>query len=260
MSYYLGFALTFITWIVIIFLNERYGLLRCDAFPSTAAKVFAYIWLGIFMNVVGLFTVLSAKHPPTPEQLSGVPFYAFFQLHAVFVVFLFGWWLAAGRPSFRTFLNVPREGMGEAVLSGFAVGFGGWIFTIAVAALVGLILQGSGLLPNKIEASPTIAFMATVPWWKKLALVLSAMTVEEALFRGFLQKRLGLIASTILFALAHLGLGQPLLLIGVTIISLVIGTAFYRTRNLIPGVIAHGVFDAVQLFVIIPIAFRFVGV
>jgi membrane protease YdiL (CAAX protease family) len=47
--------------------------------------------------------------------------------------------------------------------------------------------------------------------------VLSAMTVEEAFFRSFLQKRIGLIASTILFALAHFTYGNPLLLIGVTV-------------------------------------------
>ena len=43
-------------------------------------------------------------------------------------------------------------------------------------------------------------------------------------------------------------------------ISLIIGFTFYRTKNLIPGIIAHGVFDAVQLFVVIPIAFKAVGV
>jgi general stress protein CsbA len=102
-----------------------------------------------------------------------------------------------------------------------------------------------------------IAYMARIAWWKKALVVLSAMTVEEAFFRGFLQKRVGLIASTILFALAHAGYAQPMLLIGVTVISLIIGvTAFYRTKNLVPGMIAHGVFDAVQLFVIIPVAFR----
>ena len=96
--------------------------------------------------------------------------------------------------------------------------------------------------------------------WKKALLVLSAMTVEEAFFRAWLQKRLGLIASTTLFAMAHFTLGQPILLIGVTVISLVIGLTFYRTKNILPGVIAHGVFDAVQLFVIIPIAFKVAGV
>ncbi|MCU1246666.1 MAG: hypothetical protein JWN02_2576, partial [Acidobacteria bacterium] len=98
-----------------------------------------------------------------------------------------------------------------------------------------------------------------LPVWKKCLIVLSAMTVEEAFFRGWLQKRVGLIASTVLFALAHSGLGQPFLLIGVALISLVIGFTFYRTKNLVPGIIAHGVFDAVQLFVIIPIAFKASG-
>jgi len=102
--------------------------------------------------------------------------------------------------------------------------------------------------------------MAAMPWWKKALLVLSAMTVEEAFFRAWLQKRIGLIASTTLFALAHFTLGQPLLLIGVALISLVIGFTFYRTKNVLPGVVAHGVFDAVQLFVIIPIAFQVAGV
>jgi membrane protease YdiL (CAAX protease family) len=98
-----------------------------------------------------------------------------------------------------------------------------------------------------------------MPLWKRGIVVLSAMTVEEAFFRGWLQKRFGLIVSTILFALAHVGLGQPFLLIGVSVISLVIGTVFYRTKNLIPGVIAHGIFDAVQLFVVIPIVYSIGG-
>ena len=104
-----------------------------------------------------------------------------------------------------------------------------------------------------------IGWMAALPLWKKGTIVFSAMTIEEAFFRGWLQKRVGLIVSTILFSLAHSGLGQPLLLIGVAIISLIIGFTFYRTRNLIPGIIAHGIFDAIQLFVIIPVVFKMTG-
>ena len=51
-----------------------------------------------------------------------------------------------------------------------------------------------------------------------------------------------------------------LVLIGVTVVSLVIGIAFFRTRNVLPGVIAHGVFDAIQLFVIVPFAVRMMGI
>ena len=85
------------------------------------------------------------------------------------------------------------------------------------------------------------------------------MTVEEFFFRSFLQKRIGLVASTILFALAHFTYGNPMMLIGVTMISLVIAVTFYRTRNVVPGIIAHGVFDAIQLFVIVPAFVKLLG-
>jgi MFS family permease len=138
-----------------------------------------------------------------------------------------------------------------------------WVFGINLpvcAVLVALILSGAGLMPQKLEPPAMIAYMAKVAWWKKALVVFSAMTVEEAFFRGFLQKRIGLIASTILFAVAHAGYAQPMLLIGVTIISLIIGTAFYRTKNLWPCIIAHGVFDAIQIFVIVPAALKFMPV
>ena len=133
------------------------------------------------------------------------------------------------------------------------------MFTLAVALLVGLILTAAGVIPKNPQPSPMIGYMAGLALWKKVLIVLSAMTVEEAFFRGWLQKRVGLIASTILFAVAHSGLGQPLLLIGVFVISLIIGVTFYRTKNLLPGIIVHGIFDAVQLFVLIPVVFKMTG-
>ena len=251
-------ALTFV-WIAIIVANELFGIFRCDDFPNLFAKLFGYLWLGLFLIVVGVLTAYNAVHPPTAQQLASMNFAGFFILHLVMIVFLLVWWLITRMPPPGEFLNIPRKGNGEAALTGFAIGLGGWITTIVFAIVFLVILRAAGLVPDNIKPPALIAYMAHVAWWKKALIVLSAMTVEEAFFRGFLQKRLGLIASTLLFAVAHAGYGQPLLLVGVTIISLIIGTTFYRTKNLLPGIIAHGVFDAVQLFVIIPIAFRFAG-
>lgn len=248
-----------IVWIAMIVLNERFNLFASDHFPSPIAKVAAYIWLGLLLFGLVIEITASALHTPTKSELAHVPFWQLFLLHAILVVFLVGWWLLSGRPPLRRFLNLSGEHGGEMVLTGFAVGVGGWIFTLLIAAMVAAILAASGLMPAKPQVSPMIGWMAALPLWKKAAIVLSAMTIEEAFFRGWLQKRVGLVASTILFALAHSGLGQPLLLIGVSIISLVIGFTFYRTKNLLPGIIAHGVFDGVQLFVIIPIVFRVSG-
>jgi len=253
--------LIFITLIyaAMIVMNERYRLFSVDHFSSTTMKVIAYLWLGIFLFGLVILITGSSLRIPTAQELRRVPFYSLFGLHAILFIFLLGWWLLTQRPPLGEFLNIPRRGNGEAVLTGFAVGVGGWIVTISIALIIGVILVASGLMPKNPQPSPMIGWMAALPLWKKCVIVLSAMTIEEAFFRGWLQKRIGVIASTILFALAHSGLGQPFLLIGVTLISLVIGFTFYRTKNLIPGIIAHGIFDAVQLFVIIPIVFKTTG-
>jgi membrane protease YdiL (CAAX protease family) len=255
------FPLTFIAlvYIAMIVMNERYRLFSVDRFSSPLTKVLAHIWLGLLMFSLAILITGSSLKTPTAKELARVPFYSLFALHAILFVFLLGWWLLTRRPPIGEFLNIPRHGNAQAVLIGFAVGVGGWIFTITVALMIGLILNAAGLIPKNVQPSPMVAWMVALPLWKKGVIVLSAMTIEEAFFRGWLQKRIGVIASTVLFALAHSGLGQPLLLIGVSVISLIIGFTFYRTKNLIPGIIAHGIFDAVQLFVIIPIVFKMSG-
>ncbi|HEV3486501.1 MAG TPA: type II CAAX endopeptidase family protein [Vicinamibacterales bacterium] len=253
----LGFAA--LVWLAIILLNERYGLLSCDRFAHPALTYIAYLWLGALLLSMAFLVTASALSPPTANQLAGMPFYSLFALHAILIVFLLVWWLLSGAPPLREFLNIRHERPAEVVAIGVSVGVGGWMFTLLMAMIVALILKSVGLLPQQTDPPPMIGWMAALPVWKKALIVLSAMTVEEFFFRSFLQKRIGLVASTILFALAHFTYGNPLLLIGVTVISLVIGITFYRTKNVVPGIIAHGVFDAIQLFVIVPIAVRVMG-
>ena len=260
MAYVIPAALVFFVWAVIVWLNERHGLLAAaDRFPNAVAKWLAYLWLGLFMVGLALMVAMAGQAPMTAKQLASAPFYALFQLHAILIIFLFGWWALSGMPNLKEFLNIRHERPGEVVAIGTAVGVGGWIATLALAAMVGLLLRASGALDQPPEPPAMIGWMAALPVWKKALIVLSAMTVEEFFFRSFLQKRIGLVASTILFALAHFTYGNPLMLIGVTIISLIIGITFYRTKNVVPGILAHGVFDAIQLFVIVPIAVKVSG-
>lgn len=248
-----------IVWMAIVALNEKFNLLSCDRFPTPLAKWFAYAWLGFFLLLLAALVTGAAQNPARAADLQKAPFYSLFALHAILIVFLIGWWFATGRPRLTEYFNIQHGRNGEAVMIGLAVGVAGWIFTLGMALMIALILRATGLMTEDPKPSPMIGFMAAMAWWKKLLIVFSAMTVEEAFFRSWLQKRIGVIASTTLFALAHFTLGQPLLLIGVTVISLVIGFTFYRTKNVLPGVVAHGVFDAIQLFVIIPIAFKMTG-
>ena len=261
MAYVIPVVFVTLVWIAIVFLNERHGLFAAaDRFPHPMVKWAAYVWLGLFMVVLALLVTASALSPPTSKQLASTPFYSLFVLHFALVIFLVIWWALSGTPPLREFLQIRHEQPAEVAAIGIAVGVGGWIFTLLAALVVALVLKGVGVIDQAPEPPAMIGWMAALPIWKKALIILSAMTVEEAFFRSFLQKRIGLVASTILFALAHFTYGNPLLLIGVTIISLIIGATFYRTKNVLPGVIAHGVFDAVQLFVIVPIAVKVTGI
>ena len=99
-----------------------------------------------------------------------------------------------------------------------------------------------------------LIWLTHLPVWRKLVVVAVAMTVEEAFYRAFLQMRFGWVLSSVLFALSHGGYGLPTLTVSVFVVSLAIGWALRRRGNLLPCVVAHGVFDAVQLLIVMPIA------
>jgi len=243
--------------IVLIALNEQFGLFSQDRFPSKAHKFGAYAALVGLFGLLAFLVSASSEAPATAEQLSDMPFWSLFTMHAILVVFLAVWWSLTGRPSFRTFFSLRRENVGDDALAGLGLGVGGWFVTISIALVVGLILQALGQVGEEVKVPAAVPWMASLAAWKKCLLILSAMTVEELFFRAWLQKRIGLILSTALFVIAHAGFGQPLMFIGISVISLVIGITFYRTKSLLPCIVAHGVFDGIQLFIIIPVAVQF---
>ncbi|MBW3670359.1 MAG: CPBP family intramembrane metalloprotease [Acidobacteria bacterium] len=240
----------------LILLNETRGLFSQDRFPSQAMKWAAYIWLTLLVLVMSILVVQSSQSSGAMD-MSQVSFWQLFVLHLLLLLFLAVWWVFAGQPPFTDFVNLQKDRLLEQVLIGGVVGVAGWALTILLAVLIGLALTAGGVMPEDMQPSPMIPWMAGLAWWKKGLIVLSAMTVEELFFRGWLQKRVGLVASTVVFALSHAGYGQPFMLVGITIISLVIGLTFYYSRRLLPCIIAHGVFDAIQIFVIIPLALNF---
>jgi membrane protease YdiL (CAAX protease family) len=99
-----------------------------------------------------------------------------------------------------------------------------------------------------------ITWLARRPFGLRLALVLTAMTVEEAFFRAFLQPRIGIALATLAFALGHVGYGSPQMGAGVLVIGLVLALDFRRRGDLAVCAIAHGVFDAIQLLIVLPLA------
>ena len=100
---------------------------------------------------------------------------------------------------------------------------------------------------------PWIAGLPVALW---VLASLSAGVVEETFFRGFLQPRIGLLASSLLFVLAHASYGQPFMLVGVTLLSVIFGLLVRWRQSIWAAIAAHVLFDAIQLLVVIPAALR----
>ena len=214
------------------------------------ALLFAVCTLAIFLPV--------ATYGEAQEiDFSEVGFTRLFAGHLMLIAFLSTWWLLAGRPGWRDYLSLPPQPLGPSIRLGLVAGAIGWAATLTLVAVVASTANVVTDVPlGPTEVPPMMLWLADLPAWRKLLIVVVAMTVEEAFLRAFLQRRLGLAVSTALFALAHFNYGLPLLVVAVFAISLVFGAVFEMRRNLVPAVIAHGVFDAIQIFVIIPLALR----
>ena len=183
-----------------------------------------------------------------------------FAVHATLVFFLICYYALSGRRSITDFLSLRSKRPAHDLGVGIGIGLIGWVLTILTAAVIlgiGYLLAPKGRTgPAEASVSPVIVWLVAQPVWVKLGIVVSAMVVEELFFRGFLQPRVGPVAATLMFTAAHGAYGQPIVLVGILVIAAVLAVTFAIYRNVLPCVVAHGVFDAIQMFVIIPLAIR----
>lgn len=178
--------------------------------------------------------------------------------HGLLVIFLAGWWWLrpTGAPEF---LAMGFEQLSADVRHGIVVGLAGWFITITVTmAVAAAVFAAGGTAVQPQEIPAVMVWLAGLSLGHKLLVIGVAMTVEELFFRGFLQQRFGLALSSVLFTLAHAGYGLPFMMVSVLTISLLIGRALQQRGRLLPCIVAHGVFDAIQLLLILPWAVRMI--
>lgn len=212
---------------------------------------------------VGVFFALGQVGLARGPQPAQVPPAQLFWLHGIFVLGLVLWLLlgfAGYAPPGSSLVSVLARQLGLAparplreVAIGLGLGVLTWPLLIACLLVVMAVMITVGaqqLLPQQPPA--LVVWIAGLPAWLKLSVALSAGIVEELFFRGFLQPRVGVAVSTLLFVLAHLSYDQPFMLVGVTVLSLVFAGLVWWRQNVWPAVAAHFLFDAVQLLVIIP--------
>jgi|GEM_PF-497858 len=148
--------------------------------------------------------------------------------------------------------SVPRE-IGLGVLLGIAA----WVIVLSGMMAIGGILYAVGGDKAIPKAPPAmVSWIAALPILIRMSISLSAGVVEEGFFRGFLQPRVGILMSTGLFVLAHFSYGQPFMLIGITLLSLIYAYLVRWRQTIWPAIAAHTLFDGVQLLVVIPGALK----
>ncbi len=269
--------LAFATAVGVDRLTERKGLLP-PAFRSQATElgpgatlpvrrilalvvIWGVLWIGVFapLGVIGM---------DVAGELGDIAIPQLFSLHILFGAALLSWYLLGfsgadrrrsdGVPGWMVQFGFRAGRIWGEVGLGMVAGVGAWLFVIAVLLVIGVLiwsLGGEQLLPK--EPPALIPWIATLPIGLRLALSLSAGAVEETFFRGFLQPRVGITFSTLLFVLAHASYAQPLMLVGITLLSVVYALLVQWRQNIWPAIAAHTLFDAVQLVVVIPAALEF---
>lgn len=283
-------ALALLAALVLDRLSARRGLLPPgfvqEPWRRTTASLLltAIFWLGVFAPLGQLGTGFE----PDLAELT-IP--GLFVLHAVLVGTLVAWFLLgyAGvsreRPAPPRAAEVeaeaeapappPRRSLGDLfarqfglaapsvpreIGAGLALGLAAWVAVLAAIFAIGAVLVALGGEDAVPQQPPTLVpWIAGLPVAVRILISLSAGVVEEVFFRGFLQPRVGIALSTALFAIAHFSYGQPFMLVGITLLSLVYAAMVRWRQNVWPAIAAHVLFDAVQLLVIIPFVLRATG-
>jgi len=232
-----------------------------DGFTQPGRRTMAVALLaGVLLLTVAIpFAGGLAGGQPETKDLTLVSLFA---VHLILIFFLILYYTLSGRRSVSEFLRVKSARPAADLGAGFLIGFAGWLLTIvALLIVIGVwyvVRMRSAPTPVR-EVSPTIVWLVGQPLALRIAIVLSAMVVGELFFRSFLQPRVGALAATLMFTAAHGAYGQPLVLVGILVISAVLSATFALYGNVLPCIVAHGVFDAIQMFVLIPLALQSVG-
>ena len=251
-QFYLLFGVGVPLLVTSVVLAQRRGAFSPDRFPSVVRKRIALVLLVLVLTATVLVPTAAGGGDVDP---SGLSFLRVFAGQALLIAFLAAWWILAGRPPLLDFLALRTARPFAEAGAGICLGLIGWTLTLVAGIVLAIILGLAGVkAPQSIP--PLIHWIAALPWQKRALIVLCAMTVEEFHFRSFLQTRFGPVVASIFFLLAHGGYGEPLFLLGLTAITAVLSIAFRKTGAVVASIFAHGTFDAIQLFVVLPWALK----
>lgn len=206
--------------------------------------------LAIVLAALGWFTANSlAPMAANPPDISEIPAVGVTELVVQAAVFLAIAYIAVGFPYWRDLLQAT-ERLGIVVPDARTIGMGlaGTVGAFLVAGLAGYISQQ--LNPDLGESLNEIVDTMTAQVQNPIGAVIlgaSAGIGEEAVFRGALQPRFGMVLPSLLFTMLHgPQYGFNVALLGLFGVSMIL--ALLRKHvNTTAAMIAHALYNAVQV-------------
>ena len=100
------------------------------------------------------------------------------------------------------------------------------------------------------DVSNVSEIIRKAPLWLAVFSFTVAPVAEEFFFRGFLLPRIGIVASAVLFGLAHYAYSSVAEFLGAFTIGLLLGILLLRTRNIVSVIVAHITFNLISILII----------
>lgn len=110
--------------------------------------------------------------------------------------------------------------------------------------LVGFALNAFSLL----DSEKVVGVIRESHWFVLFIAITLGPIAEELLFRGYLQKRVGVIFSSLLFAGLHYGYGSVSEIFGALAASMVLGYGMRRHGDLNACIITHAAYNAFSIW------------
>ena len=126
----------------------------------------------------------------------------------------------------------------------------GLLLGILIIIVAGLV---SRILPQPNSVNNTSLLVQHNMLIAGVFVVLIAPVLEEILFRGILVNKVGVVLSSILFSVIHIGSGDLYSIIYPAIITFIIGsvlgTVYKKTESLLLVILAHSIYNIFILFI-----------
>ncbi|MBI5159087.1 CPBP family intramembrane metalloprotease [Candidatus Micrarchaeota archaeon] len=203
------------------------------------------VWLGVLKELEGLKATIAAVTFYLLLTLATSitsPYFPTIALSAFMLLAPFYWMWKNNQTSFSQALQklaATREQLAQNMLKGAC-----WTLAMFfVVAMIGITTLALGFN----DQAKVLEKVTSLPLYILVFAIVIAPISEEVFFRGFLSPRIGVIASSILFALAHFSYGSKVEIIGAFAVGIMLALQLKQHKTLVVPITAHVLFNLISI-------------